>query len=93
MIEKHVYLFRALSDATRQDILELLEAHERSVNEICDAFDNITQPTISHHLQILKRCKLVKSERKGKNIYYFINKRVLRNDIEEFVMRFKIQIL
>ena len=56
MEDKCLELFRALADATRPDILELLEEHERNVNEICREFENMTQPTISHHLQILKRC-------------------------------------
>lgn len=86
-------LFRALADARRQNILQLLEEHERNVNEICKAFEDMTQPTISHHLQILKRCDLVTARRKGKLIYYSINKRTLRNGFEEFVARFDIQLL
>lgn len=93
MEEKFLELFRALADATRQEILELLEEEERNVNEICKEFENMAQPTISHHLQILKRCDLVDTQRKGKMIYYSINKRVLRNGFEEFIERFDIQIL
>jgi len=91
--EECLDMFRALADATRQDILEMLQEHERSVNEICEFFENMTQPTISHHLQILKRCNVVKSRREGKMIYYSINKKALRNGFEEFIARFHIQIL
>ena len=93
MTERYIDIFRALSDITRQEILELLAEHERCVNELCDQFDNMTQPTISHHLQILKRCELVSTHRKGKMIVYSINRRVLRNGIERFVARFHIQLL
>lgn len=93
MDKRCLELFRALADATRQDILELLEEHEKNVNEICREFEDMTQPTISHHLQILKRCDLVGTRRKGKMIYYSINKRVLRNGFEEFIQRFDIELL
>jgi len=93
MTNKNLEIFRALADMTRQEILEILKEHERSVNDICSEFEDMTQPTISHHLQILKRCDIVDAHRKGKMIYYSINKRVLRNGIEEFIERFGIQIL
>ena len=56
MNEDAIELFRALGDATRQEILELLSEHEKCVNELCVEFESMTQPTISHHLQILKHC-------------------------------------
>ena len=93
MDERCLDIFRALSDETRQTILELLEEHERNVNQICEEFNDMTQPTISHHLQILKRCYLVKSKRKGKMTYYSINKKVLRDGFEAFITRLHIQLL
>ena len=86
-------IFKALSDETRQTILELLDEHEMNVNQICIEFEDMTQPTISHHLQILKRCLLVKSKRKGKMTYYSINKRTLRDGFEEYIGRFDIELL
>jgi len=91
--EKFIDIFKALSDATRQDILRMLAEHESCVNEICKKFENMTQPTISHHLQILRRCDLVTVRRHGKLIYYSINRRTLRNSFEEFVASFKIELL
>ncbi|MBN1354150.1 MAG: winged helix-turn-helix transcriptional regulator [Candidatus Omnitrophica bacterium] len=88
-----LFIFRALSDLTRQEILEILAEHERCVNELCKEFNKMTQPTISHHLQILKHCNLVSSRRKGKMIYYSINKKVLRNGFEEFIARFNIEMM
>lgn len=92
---KVIYLevFRALSDETRHDILNMLNAHEYNVNDICRHFGHMTQPTISHHLQILKRCNLVVTRRRGKMIYYYINKKILRDEVERFAEKFDIQIL
>ena len=62
-------IFKALADPTRQKILLMLEGKKRSVNEIVDFF-NLSQPTISRHLSVLKNSGLVTAERKGQNVYY-----------------------
>jgi ArsR family transcriptional regulator len=64
---------KALADDTRQQILVLLLDGERCVSDIVDAFD-MTQPTISHHLGILKQFKLVTTRKEGKQVFYSINR-------------------
>jgi ArsR family transcriptional regulator len=64
---------KALADDTRQQILVLLLDGERCVSDIVDAFD-MTQPTISHHLGILRQFKLVTSRKEGKLVFYDINR-------------------
>jgi ArsR family transcriptional regulator len=63
---------RALADDTRQQILVMLQPGELCVSEIVDAFD-MSQPTISHHLSILRRFNLVTSRKEGKLVYYALN--------------------
>ena len=65
--------FKALSDETRQCILRMLEGGPMCVSEIAKKFQ-VSQPTVSHHLDILKRSGLVVSKRKGQNIYYSMKK-------------------
>ena len=61
---------KALGDETRQRILEILQTEgEKCVSDLVDAF-NVSQPTISHHLNFLKQANLVTSHREGKQIYY-----------------------
>jgi DNA-binding transcriptional ArsR family regulator len=64
---------RALADDTRQQILVLLQDGELCVSDIVGAFA-ISQPTISHHLGILKQFNLVTSRKEGKLVYYDINR-------------------
>jgi ArsR family transcriptional regulator len=71
-----VKIFKALADKTRQDILELLGKEEMNVTDICSEF-RTSQPTISHHLQILKSCDLVDFRKEGKNIYYYVRQEVI----------------
>ncbi|NLG16134.1 MAG: winged helix-turn-helix transcriptional regulator [Fibrobacter sp.] len=70
-------LFKALSDKTRRDILDLLKKHDMSAGEIASAFP-ISAASISHHLNILKQADLVASVRNGQNIIYSLNTSVFQ---------------
>ena len=72
MADQCVDFCKALCDSTRQRILEMLREREMYVGEIADAF-RLTQPSISHHLSILKRASVVKSRKEGKQVYYSLN--------------------
>ena len=63
---------RALSDPTRLKIMLMLEGRDRTVGEIVDFFD-LSQPTISRHLQTLTAAGLVKRTKKAQRVYYGIN--------------------
>ncbi len=82
----YVKIFKGLADKTRQDILGLLTAEEKNVTDICAQF-RIAQPTVSHHLRILKDCDLLDSRKEGKNIYYFANKNVVNDVLGNVVKR------
>jgi ArsR family transcriptional regulator len=64
---------KALADDTRQQILVMLLDGEKCVSDIVEAF-SISQPTISHHLGVLKQFKLVTSRKEGKLVFYDINR-------------------
>lgn len=68
--------FQALSDPTRREILRMLRQNDLTAGEIADHFQ-ITRPSISHHLSILKNANLVIDERKGQFISYSLNTSVL----------------
>ncbi|WP_232695955.1 autorepressor SdpR family transcription factor [Brevibacillus daliensis] len=79
--------FKALSDPTRRDILELLRERDMTAGEIAEQF-NMTKPSISHHLNLLKQADLVIDERQGQFIYYSINTTVLQ-DLMSWLWTFK----
>ena len=80
-------LFKALNDATRREILQLLREKDRTAGEIADHF-SISKPSISHHLDLLKQADLVNSVRKGQFIYYSINTTVL-DELLEWIIQLK----
>ncbi|MGE5578250.1 MAG: autorepressor SdpR family transcription factor [Syntrophothermus sp.] len=78
--------FKALSDPTRREILRLLTAGDLTAGEIAERF-NITKPSISHHLGVLKQAGLVTDERRGQNIVYTLNTTVFQ-DVLAWLMNF-----
>lgn len=79
--------FKALSDPTRREILNLLRAGPMTVGEILEHFP-ITGASLSHHLSILKNAGLIDDEKKGKYIFYTLNTTVL-DDILNWMMSLK----
>jgi len=69
-------LFKALNDPTRREIVELLKAKDMTAGEIADHF-NISKPSISHHLDLLKQADIVSAVKEGQFIYYSLNATVL----------------
>ncbi|HAH50335.1 MAG TPA: transcriptional regulator [Balneola sp.] len=65
-------LFKALNDSTRRQILDLFKEKDLTAGEIAEAFD-ISKPSISHHLDLLKNAGLVSSERDGQFIVYSLD--------------------
>ncbi len=80
--------FKALSDPTRRKILEMLRRRDLSAGEIAAQF-NISKPSISHHLTILKNVDLVSSEKDGQSVIYSLNTSVLDNLMHWFYMLFE----
>ena len=68
--------FKALSDPARRQILELLKKGPMSAGEIGSHFD-MTGPTISYHLKLLKKADLVFETRDKNYIFYQLNTSVL----------------
>ncbi len=76
--------FKALNDATRRDILDMLRERDMTAGEIADAFD-FSKPTISHHLDLLRQAGLVESVKQGQYVYYSLNTTVMDEIVAWFV--------
>ncbi|MGO0121749.1 autorepressor SdpR family transcription factor [Desulfothermobacter acidiphilus] len=70
-------VFKALADDTRRQILQLLQERDLTAGEIAAHFE-LSWPTISHHLNVLKQAHLVQDYRKGQNIFYSLNTTVFQ---------------
>lgn len=80
-------VFNAVAEPQRRAILDFLAGDERPVNEIVDALD-LTQPSVSKHLRVLRDVGLVDTRRDGKQIWYRANAAALR-PIHEWAATFE----
>jgi DNA-binding transcriptional ArsR family regulator len=92
-LEPLVGLFRLLSDKTRMNILMLLSKGERNVTSLCEEL-GLPQPTVSHHLGLLRMSNLIGNRRNGKQVFYGLNGQVepapdkaLQITVEDFELR------
>jgi len=83
LVKRQSQLFKALCDPLRLKIVNLLTLREMCVCEIMAAF-NLTQPTASHHLEILERADLVESRREGKWVFFKLTNMKTMDLIQEF---------
>lgn len=68
--------FKALAEPVRRKILQLLKAGQMSAGEIASHFD-MTQATISYHLNVLKKADLISEEKEKNYIYYSLNTSII----------------
>ena len=68
-------------------ILKILKKKDLTAGEIADSF-NISKPSISHHLEILKHADLVTSEKQGQYVMYSINTTIL-DDLLSYILKLK----
>ena len=78
-LEQLAALFRLLSDRTRLNLLMLLSNGERNVTTLCDSL-KLPQPTVSHHLGLLRMSNVIGNRREGKQVFYSLNGRVTADD-------------
>ncbi len=78
-------VFQALADPTRRSILLLLASQSMTAGVIASNFDT-ARPTISKHIQILTECQLLKQEQSGREIYYHLNPKKMK-EVSDWVQQ------
>ena len=81
-------VFQAIADPTRRAILLLLATQSLTAGAIAANFDT-ARPTVSKHLQILTECELLKQEQNGREIYYHINAKKMK-EVADFIEPFRL---
>jgi len=79
-------LFQALADPTRRKIVQLLKKQDQTPSDLLQKM-KISQPTLSHHLDILKRANLIDGTREGQYIRYSLNMSVFQLSVD-YLMKF-----
>ena len=80
-------VFQAIADPTRRAIIVLIATQAMTPNALAEHFDS-TRQAISKHLRILTECELVKQEQNGREIYYHLNPKKIK-EIADFIEPFR----
>jgi DNA-binding transcriptional ArsR family regulator len=82
-------VFKALSDPTRRQVLQLLRKGPMSAGDLADNFE-VSKPTMSAHFAVLREANLVHTEKDGKSVIYYLNLSVLEDALMGFANTFGI---
>lgn len=80
-------IYQAIADPTRRTILLLLVSQAMTAGAIAENFET-ARPTVSKHLRILTECKLLEQEKNGREIYYHINAKKMK-EVSDFIEPFR----
>ena len=80
-------VFQAIADPTRRAILLLLASQAMTAGAIAANFDT-ARPTVSRHLQILTECELLHQTQNGREVYYQINAKSMK-EVADFIEPFR----
>jgi DNA-binding transcriptional ArsR family regulator len=80
-------VFQAIADPTRRAILLLVASQSMTAGAIASNFDT-ARPTVSKHLHILTECELLEQKQNGREIYYLINAKKMK-EVSDFIEPFR----
>ncbi len=86
-VDKLAMTLSLMGDSSRLSIIIYLMDKVANVSEITKHI-NLSQPSISHHLRVLKDAGILKSEKKGKEVYYTLNNNNVKSIIESSINNF-----
>jgi DNA-binding transcriptional ArsR family regulator len=82
-------LFKALADASRRKLLDVLRAHDgRTLNELCEHLE-MTRQGVTQHLDVLEAANLVATARRGREKLHFLNPVPLQEIYERWIAKFE----
>ena len=80
-------VFQAIADPTRRAILSLIALHAMTPNALAEHF-NSSRQAVSNHIKILAECELVRQEKTGREIYYYINADKMK-EVDKWLEQFR----
>jgi len=80
-------VYQAIADPTRRAILSLIALQGMTPNALVEHFD-ISRQGVSNHIKILTECELVKQEQQGREIYYTIDLKKMK-EIDNWLAQFR----
>ena len=82
-------VWKALSDPTRREILDLLRDGSKTTTQIVESFDGLSRFGVMKHLDVLKQCRLVMTRKEGRFRHHSINAVPLQQIYERWVRKYE----
>ena len=89
--KKDDLVYKALADARRREILDLLRDEPRTTGDICSHFKELDRCTVMQHLKVLERAELVIARKKGRFRWNYLNAVPIRNIYDRWINKFAVQ--
>jgi DNA-binding transcriptional ArsR family regulator len=83
--ERQERVFKALADATRRRILDLLRDQPRTTGDLCAAFPELDRCTVMQHLGVLEKANLIIVKREGRNRWNYLNVAPIREVYDRWI--------
>lgn len=80
-------VFQAIADPTRRAILSLIAFQAMTPNALAEHFD-VSRQAVSKHIQLLKACELIRQESTGREIYYYLNAKKMK-EVDKWLEPFR----
>jgi len=80
-------IFQAIADPTRRAILTLIAIQALTPNVMAEKFD-MSRQAVSKHIKVLQDCELIKPEHSGREIYYHLNAKKMK-EIDNWLAQFR----
>ena len=89
--KKDDLVYKALADARRREILDLLRDKPRTTGDICSHFKKLDRCTVMQHLKVLERAQLVIGRKDGRFRWNYLNAVPIRNIYDRWINKYAVQ--
>jgi DNA-binding transcriptional ArsR family regulator len=86
--EKYDFIFKALGDSRRREILDLLKHRARTTGELCEAFRQLDRCTVMQHLNALEKADLIIVKREGRLRWNYLNPLPIKQLYDRWIGRY-----
>jgi DNA-binding transcriptional ArsR family regulator len=88
--DKHDAIFKALADARRRKILDLLKNKPKTTGEMCEHFPELDRCTVMQHLDVLEKAELIIVKREGRFRWNYINPLPIKEIFDRWISRYTV---
>ncbi len=86
--DEHDFIFKALADHRRRNILDLLKDNPKTTGQICNYFESLDRCTVMQHLSVLEKAGLIIVQKKGRFRWNYLNVVPIREIYDRWINQY-----